>query len=413
VKGRSRKRSQTLFTLVLALSFVVAHARSASAQSAPPQATDPDSIQRRITRARALAAVGNLPAARSELESLRNAPTDESTREITLVLLMGIYFEQSDYTYAENLLNDAFRARSPQNEAATRSYYLLAGQAINGVRAQLDRYRAFGLDVSDQNLPDESARHLDRLRKLIENVVAQARQMRDASMHSIDAAALLENASSARVLLARNEAERAQWQHEVADVRQRLTGVERGGMPTPALIVEQKPKPAQPAVGVTQAVPEPTPAGVAATATPSPAPSNNPASASATNAPAAQASPRPQQGDSHTSAPAGQSQTPKTNANGDAVGTQPVEVGSLIARASQTVAPTYPSVARTARVGGKVTVYLLVDEKGGVAAVQRSDGPELLRRAAEDAARRWKFRQTVVNGQPVRVTGFISFNFAP
>lgn len=421
VKG-SRIHSQTLITFVLALSYLFALSASAPAQNAPPQATDPDSIQRRITRARGLAAAGNLPAARSELESLRSAPTDESTREITLVLLMGIYFEQSDFTYAENLLNDAFRARSPQNEAATRGYYLLAGQAINGVRAQLDRYRAFGLDVSDQNLPEESARHLDRLRKLIENVVAQGKQLRDERAHSIDAAALLENASSARVLLARNEAERAQWQREVADVRQRLTGVERSASPV-ALAVEQKPKPAPPAVGVTQAVPEPTPAAAGAsssTSSPAPAPSTTPAPNSttanantATNAPAARSAPRTQQGDSQASTPAaGQSQTPATNTAGGAASAATVEVGSLIARASQTVAPSYPAAARGARIGGKVTVYLLVDEKGGVAAVQRSDGPELLRRAAEDAARRWKFRQTVINGQPVRVTGFVSFNFA-
>ncbi|MCA1616091.1 MAG: energy transducer TonB [Acidobacteria bacterium] len=59
-----------------------------------------------------------------------------------------------------------------------------------------------------------------------------------------------------------------------------------------------------------------------------------------------------------------------------------------------------------------MTVFLLIDEKGAVEAVRGTDGPELLRRAAEDAARRWKFRQTIIEDKPVRVSGFISFNFA-
>lgn len=414
-------RIHSSLTLVLTLVFVVAFASRTRAQNAPPRAPDADSIQLRITRARALAASGNLPAARSELESLRGATTDESTQEITLVLLIGIYFEQSDYAFAENLLNEAFRARSRQNEAATRTFYLLAGQAINGVRAQLDRYRAFGLDVSDPSLPEESTRHLERLRKLVENVVAEGRQLRDESPQNIDAAALLENASSARVALARNEAERAQWQREVADVRQRLTGVERGA-PVVALSTTQKPAAPSPVVGVTQAVPQQTTAQVAA-ATPAPTQAATNATTQtggttmqpATRAvapPSTQPAQDAQRG-SPSASPAPSPTKPAATSDASATPTQPVEVGSLIARASQTVAPTYPATARSARIGGKVTVYLLLDEKGQVAAVQRSEGPELLRRAAEDAARRWRFRPTVINNQPVRVTGNLSFNFSP
>jgi TonB family protein len=399
------QRPRALTTLALALCVLCFLAANVAAQTVPSRGTDPDSIQLRITRARALAAAGNLPAARSELESLRSAATDESTREITLVLLMGIYFQQADFAYAQILLDEAFRARAPQNEAAARVYYLLAGQAINGVRSQLDRYREFGLSISDPTLPAEADAHLDRLRKLIEHVVEQGKQLRDENARSIDAAALLENASSARVLLARNDADRAQWQREVADVRQRLTGVERTA-PIAALVVTQKPAPTQPALGVTQAVPEPTPATTTTNTTATGTPPN-------AGAPAAAAQPPPQR-TPQTGAPAtGQAQTPGAKSANTPTVTTPVEVGSLIARASQTVAPTYPAAARTARIGGKVTVYLLVDEKGDVAAVQRTEGPEMLRRAAEDAARRWRFRQTVINGQPARVTGFVSFNFAP
>jgi protein TonB len=84
----------------------------------------------------------------------------------------------------------------------------------------------------------------------------------------------------------------------------------------------------------------------------------------------------------------------------------------LITKAKDKVAPSYPAQARTTRVAGTVTVFLTVDEKGEVAEVKRTNGPELLRRAAEDAARRWKFKPTIINGQPVRVAGYINFNFA-
>lgn len=392
MKG-SRNHLRSFVAAALTLSFLLlALSAAARAQGAPSQATDPDSVQRRIVRARALAAAGNLPAARSELESLRGAATDESVREIALVLLMGIYFEQSDYVYAEKLLDDAFRARTQQNESATRAYFLLAGQSINRVRAQLDRYRAFGLEVSDQSLPDEAVSHLDRLRKLIEHVVGQGRQLRDENARSIDAAALLETASSARVMLARDDADRTLWQNMVADVRQKLTGVERRGQSAAA------PAPPPSTVGVTQAVPEPTPATIVAA---SPMPAASPASANAAGANGAQ---QQQQSGGRAAQPA---------PNSVAGSAQPVEVGSLISRASQTVAPSYPAAARNARIGGRVTVYLLLDEKGEVAAVQRSDGPEMLRRAAEDAARRWRFHPTLVNGQPARVTGSVVFNFTP
>ncbi len=89
-----------------------------------------------------------------------------------------------------------------------------------------------------------------------------------------------------------------------------------------------------------------------------------------------------------------------------------MNVGSLLDRATQKIAPVYPSTARAARVSGVVTVYLLVDENGAVAGVQRTNGPVMLQQAAIDAARRWKFRPLVVDGRPVRVAGYISFNFA-
>jgi len=394
-----RSIAKLSLSLLLSLAFVSA----LSAQSFNEM--DADGLQRRITRARALAAAGNLPAARSELEALqRTAGVDPSVRDITLVLLAGIYIDQSDYTYAENLLNEAFRARATGDESATRAYFVLAGQVLSGVRSHLERYRVFGLDVTDEKLPSEAAGDLDRLRTLIERIVAQGKELRDSKARNMDATALLEEAASVRMRLARKDAERAEWQREVTDARQHLTATDR--------------RTANPAANAAVARPQPTstPASANQSAAQSAPASSNTTPVTSTNAPATRGNaeinakantPDGKSGadtasNSSAGAPAGEN-----NAEG-----KPVEVGSLLTKAAQTTAPTYPPTARSARIGGKVTVFLMVNEKGTVEAVQRTDGPELLRRAAEDAARRWKFRPTIINGQPVRVSGFINFNFA-
>ena len=80
-------------------------------------------------------------------------------------------------------------------------------------------------------------------------------------------------------------------------------------------------------------------------------------------------------------------------------------------RATRRVVPVYPQIARNASAEGIVRVYVLVDERGNVNEIAKSEGPTLLRGAAEDAARRWKFSPTLVSGKPVRLTGFIEFNF--
>jgi TonB family protein len=409
-ESRLIRSTPTLVKISFSLLLILAFVSSLRAQSSPSD-LDADGIQRRITRARALAAAGNLPAARSELEALqRTSGVDPSVREITLVLLAGIYIDQADYSYAENLLNAAFGARATGGESAARAYFVLAGQVLGGVRARLERYRVFGLNVADDELPTEASGDLDRLRTLIEKVFAQGRQLRDENARNMDATALLEEAAGVRVRLARKDNERAQWQRELTDARQRLIGTNTraasNGTTAPAPRTQTTTVPSisnQPANTVAAAQPSPTPANPApSTSTSAPA---NAAQNTAANTTRGSSTPTPT-----TSAPANRPNA-AAPAGGNASDGKPLEVGSLVTRAAQQVAPTYPATARNARITGKVTVFLTVDERGAVGAVERTDGPELLRRAAEDAARRWKFRPTIVNGQPVRVSGFINFNF--
>ncbi len=53
-------------------------------------------------------------------------------------------------------------------------------------------------------------------------------------------------------------------------------------------------------------------------------------------------------------------------------------------------APVFPAIALAARQLGEVVVEVKIDSAGKVTSA-RADGPPLLRRASEVAARRWKF----------------------
>jgi protein TonB len=74
-------------------------------------------------------------------------------------------------------------------------------------------------------------------------------------------------------------------------------------------------------------------------------------------------------------------------------------------------APPYPQAAKIARIQGTVSVNILVDERGNVVSAQATSGNPLLQYAAVQAARQARFTPTMLNGQPVKVTGVITYNF--
>jgi TonB family protein len=73
--------------------------------------------------------------------------------------------------------------------------------------------------------------------------------------------------------------------------------------------------------------------------------------------------------------------------------------------------PEYPPAARAARASGTVSVQVVVDENGDVTAARALSGHPLLRDSAQRAARRAKFSPTKLCGQPVKVSGVITYNF--
>lgn len=103
--------------------------------------------------------------------------------------------------------------------------------------------------------------------------------------------------------------------------------------------------------------------------------------------------------------------SPKTDTN-FAPGTQRVPGGALQANAIRKVQPPYPGIAKAAGAEGAVQVTITVNENGEVTSAQAVNGHPLLREAAVEAGKQWKFQQTELNGKAVPVQGTLTFNFS-
>ncbi|MGB7923925.1 MAG: TonB family protein [Pyrinomonadaceae bacterium] len=89
----------------------------------------------------------------------------------------------------------------------------------------------------------------------------------------------------------------------------------------------------------------------------------------------------------------------------------PISGGVLNGKATSLPKPAYPPVAKAARASGTVTVQVTIDENGNVISARAVSGHPLLQAAATQAARGAKFSPTKLSGQPVKVTGVITYNF--
>jgi TonB family protein len=73
--------------------------------------------------------------------------------------------------------------------------------------------------------------------------------------------------------------------------------------------------------------------------------------------------------------------------------------------------PPYPPIARQMRVQGTVLVQVLIDESGRVISAKPVSGNPALVNAAQRAAFEARFSPTLLNDQPVKVSGVITYNF--
>lgn len=75
------------------------------------------------------------------------------------------------------------------------------------------------------------------------------------------------------------------------------------------------------------------------------------------------------------------------------------------------VIPVYPLLARNARVEGKVVFKAVISAQGTIQALTLVSGHALLVDAAREAVKQWRYRPTMLNGDPCEVDTVIEVNF--
>jgi TonB family protein len=91
----------------------------------------------------------------------------------------------------------------------------------------------------------------------------------------------------------------------------------------------------------------------------------------------------------------------------------PVPVGGRInePRLVTRVLPQYPNLARQSHTQGDVGLEIVVDKAGGVSEARVVSGPTVLRQAALDAVRRWKYEPSLLDGQSISVQMLVTIRF--
>ena len=75
------------------------------------------------------------------------------------------------------------------------------------------------------------------------------------------------------------------------------------------------------------------------------------------------------------------------------------------------IEPTYPTVAREARIHGEVVLTAIIDKDGNIENLQLVSGHPMLAPSAIDAVKQWRYRPYLLDGQPVEVETTITVTF--
>jgi protein TonB len=85
--------------------------------------------------------------------------------------------------------------------------------------------------------------------------------------------------------------------------------------------------------------------------------------------------------------------------------------GVMEAMLVRRVQPEYPPIARAAHISGTVQLCAIIAKDGTVRELQVITGIPLLVQAARAAVLQWRYRPTLLNGEPVEVETYITANF--
>jgi periplasmic protein TonB len=463
-----------------------------------------EAMRQKMARARAFIATKNYNAAVYELDGIRRDTKDESVQSVALTMLMNVYLEQGDYRRAQDLLIETYNGQKTTKKVS-QTYYSVASQVVRGSKAQVERYKSFGLSIKDQSLPTEATAEIEKMRETLEMIVKQSEELSDAKKQSDDSISLLEEASTARSVMARDDFDASRWKNKIVDVREKMATSRATVVnvvedvkpketvavvvttPTPAPVaivpisdtktdkkkkdlsknmkgissepsrspIKPKDQPVippvipnnqnvavveKPSVVIEKVIEKPVekpPVTVEKKVEPTVATVEKPIekppvvpekTPEVKRDPFFNATPvstggnettvstieKPAPVEDKDTPPTSPTEKPKTlpTPETSVVSNDPVQIGSLKEYATRIVQPSYPAIAKSMRMTGTVKIDFTVDEKGDVTTIQSSSGPDMLKRAALDALKKWKFKPFEKDGQPAKATGYVSFNFA-
>lgn len=75
------------------------------------------------------------------------------------------------------------------------------------------------------------------------------------------------------------------------------------------------------------------------------------------------------------------------------------------------VTPSYPPLARSARIQGSVVLQAVISKDGSIQNLRAVSGHPMLTPAAIDAVKQWRYKPYYLNGEPVEVETQITVNF--
>jgi TonB family protein len=89
-----------------------------------------------------------------------------------------------------------------------------------------------------------------------------------------------------------------------------------------------------------------------------------------------------------------------------------VNLGTISqAHAERFVMPTYPQLAFRSSIEGRVVVEVELDEEGKVVSANATSGHQMLRQAAEDAAKRSRFKPAMFESTPIKAKAVVVYSF--
>jgi protein TonB len=93
--------------------------------------------------------------------------------------------------------------------------------------------------------------------------------------------------------------------------------------------------------------------------------------------------------------------------------TGPLRVGGNVQAANllKKATPTYPALAKSARIQGTVRFTAIIGKDGTIQNLTLVSGHPMLVQSATDAVKQWVYRPTLLNGEPVEVITQIDVNF--